>query len=222
MFSHIDKGLCSCTQWVRSKPCWSRWIDSLWLSRLWIRLRVPITMAKPDLPTGMPLGSLEPTKNLSSQEHFCVHEVKLKLAAGTDTASSHLDWCPCSHKASLPCNNPIGHQDMYVTSALGDASCMELMYAKAGHTQASLGEVFSSNPPSLNHARLKNIFSVWLSAVAISAVSIIPTIAAAKLGTAVLLSGVLSWCPDILKLSCLQTNQWILRPHHQPICCNHG
>lgn len=37
-------------------------------------------MAKPDLPTGMPLGLTEPTKTLSSKEYFCFHEVRLKLA----------------------------------------------------------------------------------------------------------------------------------------------
>lgn len=89
--NNVFKGLRSCTQWDRSKPCWSRWIDSLCLSRLWIRPKVPIIMAKHDLPTGMPLGLTEPIKTLSSQDHFCFHKVRLKLAAGTNTASSHLD-----------------------------------------------------------------------------------------------------------------------------------
>lgn len=48
-------------------------------------------MATPDLPTGMPLDLTEPTKTLSSQEHFCFDEVRLKLAAGNNTVSSHLD-----------------------------------------------------------------------------------------------------------------------------------
>lgn len=113
----MDKGLCFSTHWVRSKPCWSQWIDSLWLSRLWIRPKVPIMMAKPDLPTGMPLGLTEPTKTSSSQEHFCFHEVRLKLAAGTNTASSQLDWCPCSHKLLCHVTTPSeiisGHQNTY-------------------------------------------------------------------------------------------------------------
>lgn len=58
-----------------------------------------------------------------------------------------------------------------------------------------------------------------LSPVATSAVATIPTILAAESGAAVLLSGVLSWCLDILKFSCFQSTQRILKWHHQAICC---
>lgn len=130
--NNVFKGLRSCTQWDRSKPCWSRWIDSLCLSRLWIRPKVPIIMAKHDLPTGMPLGLTEPIKTLSSQDHFCFHKVRLKLAAGTNTASSHLDWCPCSHRllchVTTPSETISVHQDTYnyfsIRCHVNTAECM--------------------------------------------------------------------------------------------------
>jgi len=89
------------------------------------------------------------------------------------------------------------------------------MHATARDAQASLGQTLTSDAPSLNHTNGKKIVkkcsqahsrglfpqSMSLSPVDTSAVFTIPTILAAKLGAAVLLSGVLSWCPDVLKFS---------------------